>query len=85
MFYSWREIFGVVRNARYGAVIKLRSGLFVFFDFSVAHTDHAVGMQSNVRLVRHEYNCVAALVQACEKRHNFIARGGIKISRGLVR
>jgi hypothetical protein len=47
---------------KYGVTKNLRARLFVFFDFSVAHADHAVGMQGDVGLVRHQNNCVAALV-----------------------
>ena len=36
------------------------------FDFSVAHVNHAPGVLRDVRLVRHQNNCIALRVQALE-------------------
>ena len=56
----------------------------VLFDFAVAQANHAMGVQRDVRLVRHQDDGVAALVQPREKRHDFIAGRGVEISGGFV-
>ena len=44
-----------------------------------------MGPRGDVWLVRDENDGIALLMQSGKKRHDFLARGGVEISRGLVR
>ena len=59
----------------------------VFSSFSILPSRTRItrwACKRDVRLVRHENNCVAALVQPRKKRHDFVAGGGVEVSRRLV-
>src|ERR1700722_2475206 len=60
------------------------TGTLVSFDFAVAQTDDAVRIGGDVRLMRHEDDRIALLVEARKERHNFFSCLGVQITGGLV-
>src|SRR5438270_4525996 len=67
---------------------RTRPGLvgdgFVKLDFTVANMNYAMGMQSDVMLVRDQDDRVAFVMQALEQRHDLVAGGGVEVAGGLV-
>src|SRR5438067_7279769 len=57
---------------------------FVKLDFTVANMNYAMGMQSDVMLVRDQDDRVAFVMQALEQRHDLVAGGGVEVPGGLV-
>src|SRR3954453_19993616 len=63
---------------------RLVLDLFVALDLAVSDGDDAVRVHGDIVLVGDEADGVAALVQALEKAHYFVAGGGVESAGGLV-
>ncbi len=58
---------------------------FILLHFSVADVDHAVGVQRDVVLMRHQHDSVAGAVQARKQRHDLVTGSGVERAGRLVR
>src|SRR3954453_1827953 len=63
---------------------RLVLDLFVALDLAVSDRDDAVRVHGDVVLVGDEADWVAALVQALEQGHDFVAGGGVESAGGLI-
>ena len=61
----------------------MRDG-FVFLHFSVPQANHAMRVRSDIGFVSDENDGIATSMEEGEQHHDFLTRGGVKISGGFV-
>src|SRR5213593_3374304 len=57
---------------------------FVASDFAIAEPDGATSMFGNIRLMRHQNNCIPLTMKLFKQHHDLFACLGVEVTRGFV-